>query len=38
MVDFSQAVTPTVIITTIILIFVVIGIGIFAVEKFKKES
>jgi hypothetical protein len=36
--DFSQPVTPTVIITTIILIFVVIGIGILAVKQFKKES
>jgi len=38
MIDFNQPVTPTVIITTIILIFIVIGIGILAVKKFKKES
>jgi len=38
MVDFSQPVSPAVIITTIIFIFVVIGIGILAVKKFKKES
>jgi len=38
MVNFSQPVTPAVITTTIFLIFVIIGIGIFAVQKFKKES
>jgi uncharacterized membrane protein YesL len=38
MVNFSEPVTPAIIITTIFLIFVVIGIGIFGVKKFKKES
>jgi len=38
MVDFAQPVSPSLIVTTVLLIFVVIGIGIFAVEKFKKES
>ncbi len=38
MVNFSEPVTSTVIITTIIAIFATIGIGILAVKKFKKES
>jgi len=38
MVDFSEPVTPLLIITTIIVIFFVIGISILAVKKFKKES
>jgi hypothetical protein len=38
MLNFSEPVTPAIIITTIMIIFVVIGIGIYGVKKFKKES
>jgi hypothetical protein len=36
--DFAQPVTMTFIIETIAIIFVLIGFGIFAVQKFKKEN
>jgi len=38
MVNFNEPVTTTIIVTTIIAIFVTIGLGILAVKTFKKES
>ncbi|UCM99588.1 hypothetical protein LCX93_08610 [Sulfurimonas sp. SWIR-19] len=38
MIDYTQPVSTTFIITTILAVFVMIGIGILAVKKFKKES
>jgi flagellar biogenesis protein FliO len=35
--DFNQPVTMTFIIGSIAMIFVLVGIGIFGVKKFKKE-
>ena len=38
MINFHQAVTPEIIIATVAIIVVIIGAGIVAVKKFKKES
>ena len=35
--NFSEPVSPTFVAISIVLIFVMVGIGIFAVKKFKKE-
>jgi flagellar biogenesis protein FliO len=35
--NFSEPVTMTFIVQSIAMIFVLVGIGIFAVKKFKKE-
>jgi len=36
--DFSEPVSITFVVVSIAMIFVIVGIGIFAVKKFKKEA